>query len=245
MTTSNMFLGRKYHASTPSIWRSINSNGAIWDPCDNFRDELGNYYQTDIYDVAPYPVPGVGRNDELWICGSHPTGQQALPKSTTSPANERGIWYSTNAGLNWQAKTMGGHNLRSLVVIHKADNPHLITVTDNGEIFRSTNYGVDWSPVYSTNSVPMMMRVNRNTTPNTVILTTNNGIYRSTDEGANWSTVNSGLGTDLNVQSISIQTNSNTIFAGTANSLYKSTDNGDSWTEVGKQDGKLPHTLSR
>ncbi|MDI6803417.1 MAG: hypothetical protein QME58_06180 [Bacteroidota bacterium] len=75
-------------------------------------------------------------------------------------------------------------------------------------------------------------------------LATSGGIYRSLDEGANWSAANNGLGTDINVLSLSIRPSSNTIIIGTANSTYKSTNNGDTWTDVGEM--KInPHTLSR
>jgi photosystem II stability/assembly factor-like uncharacterized protein len=227
VNTSNMFLGRKYDASTTSVWRSIDGGG-VWNYCQNFT------WATDVNDIAAYPVGGVGRDYELWVCGSDPNAIPKYPRSTTALASIRGIWYSNNAGLNWQAKTMGDYDLKTMAVVHKASptDPLLFAATGDGEIYKSSNYGIDWSLNYTSGVTVRLLRVNN--VNNYIFLATNNGVYRSTNEGTNWATANNGLGTDLDVLSISLQPNSNNIVVGTANSLYKSINNGATWQEVGK-----------
>ncbi len=228
VNTSNMFLGRKYDASTKSVWRSLNE-GALWEPCNNFT------WATDVYDVAPYPVNIPERNNYMWVCGSDPSGQEVVPKNPSAISYNKGAWFSPDAGVSWEAQPMGTYNLKSIAIVHKPyPSPyHLFVVTSQGEIWKSTNNGVSWLLNYSTSNTARLIRVNNNTTPNTVLLATSTGIYRSLDEGAAWSQANNGLGTDINILSLSIQPLSNTIIIGTANSIYKSTNNGDTWVNVG------------
>lgn len=223
VNTSNIFLGRKYDVSTKSIWRSLNE-GALWEPCNNFT------WATDVYDVAPYPVAGVGRDAELWVCGSNPSGQLKYPpRSISAVSSISGIWYSTNSGTDWQAKAMGDFNITSIAVAHKS-TPYLYAGTSDGEIYRSVNYGVDWAFSKSIGYSIRMIRVNQ--TNGYVFAATENGIQRSINDGADWYEMNNGL-SDRNVQSITIQPNSIDIYAGTATSIYKSTDNGATWVNMG------------
>jgi photosystem II stability/assembly factor-like uncharacterized protein len=158
------------------------------------------------------------------------------PKNSSAISSNKGAWFSPDAGVSWEAKSMGTYNLKSIAILPKPypSSYHLFVVTSQGEIWKSTNSGLDWSLNYSTSNTARIIRVNQNTTPNTVLLATSTGIYRSLDEGTAWSQSNNGLGTDINVLSLSIQPLSNTIIIGTANSIYKSTNNGDSWINIGK-----------
>jgi photosystem II stability/assembly factor-like uncharacterized protein len=63
------------------------------------------------------------------------------------------------------------------------------------------------------------------------------GMYKSTDGGENWVAINTGLGTDLNVNAIAVHpTDANTVYIGTwRDGLYKSTDGGQNW--VAKSNG--------
>jgi photosystem II stability/assembly factor-like uncharacterized protein len=229
VSTSNMFLGRKYDASTRSVWRSVDG-GANWNSCNNFS------WATDVYDIAPYPTNIPERNNYLWVCGSDPSGIEVTPKNSSAISSNKGAWFSPDAGVSWEAKSMGTYNLKSIAILPKPypSSYHLFVVTSQGEIWKYTNSGLDWSLNYSTSNTARIIRVNQNTTPNTVLLATSTGIYRSLDEGTAWSQSNNGLGTDINVLSLSIQPLSNTIIIGTANSIYKSTNNGDSWINIGK-----------
>lgn len=118
VNTSNMFLGRKYDASTKSVWRSINTDGANWVQCDNFT------WETDVYDIITYPIGGFNRDAFLWVCGSVPLGQYKSPtQSTSALAVTSGVWQSANSGQDWTQLRMGDFNLRSIAVIHRGTNP--------------------------------------------------------------------------------------------------------------------------
>ena len=240
VNTSNMFLGRKYDGTTSPVWRS-NYSGALWEQCYNFGPQPGTYYQTDIYDIAPYPVLDnnePARSSWLWVAGSTPSGQQKSPRSTSAVASMSGIWWSPNSGTTWFPRTMGDYNIRSIAVIHKPspNNPHIYAVAEGIDtVYKTIDLGNTWpeslrKKITGASSI-RMIRVNN--TNNYIFLATDNGVYRSTDEGATYTQQNNGLGTDLNVLSIAVS-GSNTVFAGTANSLYKSTDNGKTWTDIRK-----------
>lgn len=213
ITTTEMYLGRNWDATNISVYKSTNS-GLTWGQSTNFT------FHTDVYDVAPYPISGVGRDQWVWAAGTAPAGQ-----------TDKGLWYSPDAGETWQfVSGTSGYDLKSVAVIHKTSNPHLYVAKSNGDIFKSTNLGISWSGVLSTGFLANTIRTNSSN--NYIYVATQNGMYRSTDEGGAWNSINSGLGNDLVVQSLAINT-SGTLFAGTVGSMYKSTDNGSTWKNVG------------
>lgn len=212
VNSSKMFLGRVYNSSTTSVWKSIDG-GASWGESQNFT------YQTDVTDVAPYPVSDGTRDQWLWAAGS----------GTVS----KGLWYSPDAGVTWQfVSGSSGLDLKSVAVIHKTSptNPHLYVAKSNGDLLKSTDLGANWSCVLSQSYALRAIRVNKNNSY--IFAATGNGTQRSTNEGDSWGYINSGLGTDLDVLSLAINS-SGTLFAGTSGSMYKSTDNGSTWKNVG------------
>ncbi|MBI3194029.1 MAG: hypothetical protein HYZ34_06105 [Ignavibacteriae bacterium] len=214
ITTAQMYMGRNYYNdNSKAFWKSINS-GVDWDRMENF------YWNTTIKDISPYPVqdvPQSQRDNILWVCGS---------------GTDKGLWKSNNAGVTWDSPLLDTDNLISVAVMHKAypSNSHLYVVKSTGEVVKSTNNGADWTPVFAAGNTVRFVRINTNN--NYIYLATNNGVYRSTNEGSSFSQVNSGLGTDINVLSLAVNS-SNVLLAGTTGSMYKSTNNGVTWTNVG------------
>ena len=216
ITPAQMYLGRNwYDVTNVSLYRSTNGGGG-WIPATNFS------FRTDVHDVAPYPIADGTRNQWVWAAGTAPVGQ-----------SERGLFYSADAGVTWSSVAgASGYDIKSAAVIHKPSPalPHLLVAKSNGDILKSTDFGATWSCVLSTGFLANTIRTNSSN--NYIYLATENGMYRSTDEGGAWNSMNSGLGNDLVVQSLAINT-SGTLFAGTIGSMYKSTDNGSSWKNVG------------
>lgn len=181
VSTSNIFLGRQYHGSTNSFWRSTNG-GVNWATSTNFT------WETHVYDIAPYPVGDGTRNNWLWVSGSS-TGGSAPESNPNATASVRGVWYSPDAGVTWQPKSLGDFDLRAITVIHKASpaNPHLYAGTSSGSVYKSTDLGDTWSSVFSGGSVIRAIRIN--TSNSYIFVAANNGVHRSTNEGTNWTQV--------------------------------------------------------
>jgi hypothetical protein len=211
-----MYLGRNwYDQSNNSIYLSTNGGGT-WNPATNFT------FHTDVYDVAPYPVSDGTRDQWLWAAGTAPSGQ-----------SDKGLFYSADAGVTWSSISgASGYDLKSIAVVHKAspNSPHFYAAKSNGDIIKSTDNGANWTAVLSQSFSVSAVRSNNSN--NYVYVATSYGIYRSTDEGNTWPSINSGLGSDMAVQSLAINS-SGVLFAGTTGSLYKSTDNGSTWKNVG------------
>ncbi|MBI5475243.1 MAG: T9SS type A sorting domain-containing protein [Ignavibacteriales bacterium] len=230
---SNMFLGRKFDASTRSVWRSDQS-GATWSPCNNFT------WSTDIYDLAPYPVNDVNnpsRNAWLWVCGSDPNGLPPAGGEITEAfeieASTRGVWFSPNAGTDWIPYKMGGLNLRSIAVNHQPSSTPHVYITDGATVYKSTDAGDNFTALdFSDASNIHVIRINNNN--NYIFLGTENGIYRSTDGGTAWMHTLQGLESLEEIRSITIEQTTNIVYAGSTLGIYKSTDNGGNWVKVSR-----------
>jgi photosystem II stability/assembly factor-like uncharacterized protein len=178
------------------------------------------------------------RNDWLWVCGADPDD----PPEGTNPgaeADERGVWYSPDAGVTWQAGTMGDYSLKAIAVVHRTSpaNPHLYVGTTAGGVWKSMDLGNTWTQQTLTPSPLEIRSIRVNTSNNHVIIAANNGVFfavNSTNAGDSWSQANSGL-TETNVKSLAVHSSSNTVYAGTVGSLFKSTYYVTTypWTNIG------------
>jgi photosystem II stability/assembly factor-like uncharacterized protein len=104
--------------------------------------------------------------------------------------------------------------------------------TINTGVYRSMNYGIDWTPV--NNGIPdhttVYSLVINTITPNTLYAGTHRGVFKSTDGGEIWTSANNGL-TELSVNSLAIDpVNPSTIYAGAFSKVFKSIDDAASWT---------------
>jgi photosystem II stability/assembly factor-like uncharacterized protein len=141
---------------------------------------------------------------------------------------ERGIYRSTDDGINWIEKNNGLAELiiNSLVVDSKGwlyaahSNQYLSRSTDNGESWSMMNNGLLSNCVYSL-SVDTL---------DFIYAGTSNGLYKSTNSGVSWDLVYQ----DLYIREIlDLQINSqNNIFIGNNGGLYRSTDSGLSWIRL-------------
>lgn len=233
--TDYMFLGRLASGTTSSIMRSSDA-GATWIPPTTYP--IG----TNIHDFAPYPVSAGIRSDDIWTAGSDPAGaSNETGDPNTTDATIRGVWQSTNQGLDWTEKNIGNFNIRAIAIANQVI-PFIYAGTSTGKLYRSDE-GAGWTLFsgYQTASGATTIRAIRVRTDNNyVLVASDQGIHRSTNSGNNWSdfTPNS---TDKSILALSIaRDNQNLMFATTNKAVYKSTDGGSTWTEVGNGLGRMP-----
>jgi hypothetical protein len=104
---------------------------------------------------------------------------------------------------------------------------YLFAGTWYGGVYRSSNSGANWIPIYSVPGNPDVRCFA--VSGNDLYAGTSNGVYLSTNSGADWMQRSSGLTGDVRSLIIS----GTNLFAGTWGSgLFRSTDNGLGWTQV-------------
>lgn len=146
-----------------------------------------------------------------------------------------GVFRSSDGGSTWRLAESG---LATLAVNALAIDPQrpstLYAATQSGEVFKSTDAGVNWSPASA--GLPAQLYVTalavdpRN--PATLYAgTPGAGAFKSTDAGGTWSPINAGL--DNNIYAFALDpVNPATVYAGARRGVYKSTDGGGRWTTV-------------
>ncbi|MBL8007755.1 MAG: T9SS type A sorting domain-containing protein [Ignavibacteria bacterium] len=159
--------------------------------------------------------------------------------------NSVSVYRSLNTGNSWnQISTIPYFPLNSvsngLLVSPKDTNIFLVAAdssfTETGKVFRSTNYGQNWSAVFSgrrnSDGCPLEMDPNH---PDTVYYAPSDSfLYRSTNFGLNWSQVGTKRFDDICIVEV-LENNSNIILVGDASThgtLFRSTDFGITWTNV-------------
>jgi hypothetical protein len=96
----------------------------------------------------------------LWTAASGPaasawgdivcddTGQYVVAVVKNTSAAGFHVWYSTDFGTNFtQSVSTVSTNLESLAMSANGQYVYTISITDNSQFFRSTNYGVTWTNV--------------------------------------------------------------------------------------------------
>ncbi|HEY4612042.1 MAG TPA: T9SS type A sorting domain-containing protein, partial [Bacteroidota bacterium] len=100
-----------------------------------------------------------------------------------------------------------------------------------GKIYRSTNAGESWEPVFQASTDVDVYSFNVLQNGDALVGTIGNGMYRSTDNGATWQSISTGLSSSV-FFSLSVN-QSGHIFAGTLNDgLIRSTNGGTTWTSL-------------
>ncbi|MCR4416905.1 MAG: T9SS type A sorting domain-containing protein [Ignavibacteria bacterium] len=161
-----------------------------------------------------------------------------------------GVWKSTNEGQNWFPLKDKMDNLAVCALAMDPANSNII-YAGTGEgffnidairgagIFKTTDYGVTWTRLESTNNSNFYyvndIEIDKNT--GRIYAATWTGLYFSTNFGASWSLVNGGISGNVHCMDIEISTtNPSVIFASyghfSQSRIFKSTNGGLSFTEI-------------
>ena len=156
------------------------------------------------------------------------------------------------AGLNWEQAgpfNIGGR-VTALAVVPDGNTVYLGSA--NGGVFKSTNAGTNWSPIFDATGVFSIGALALDPTNSSVVYCgtgeanasvdsyDGNGVYKSTDAGATWQAM--GLAETRRIGRVAVDpSNPNRVYAAAMGSqfstnphrgLYRSLDGGLSWTKV-------------
>ena len=136
----------------------------------------------------------------------------------------KGLFKSTNRGVNWTPANTGFPNVYVLSVSGYGANLYAGTAkgvyvsSDNGDQWVAKNTGME--------DISVSKVILKGTD---IFAATYQGIYRSTDDGASWTQENTGL---AYTQISNLTVIGADIYAGTNNGIYLSSDNDSHWSAV-------------
>jgi photosystem II stability/assembly factor-like uncharacterized protein len=156
-----------------------------------------------------------------------------------SAGTQFGGFFQTPEGTdNWKVFN-SGLNGNTAVFALAIDPAHHLTmyagagVTGSAGVYRSTDGGGTWSPVFTAQGV-LALAVD-SATPTTIYAAASLGVFKSTDAGGHWTAINAGLETVLASSGV-INTlvidplTASTLYVGTdIGGVFKSTDAGGTW----------------
>ncbi|MEK7263324.1 MAG: hypothetical protein AAB071_02295 [Bacteroidota bacterium] len=214
-----------------------------------------NIAQTNINDILPFPLAGA-RGNYVWAGGSSKsvysfaldsTESEDVDDSTDEEGNiefgpvTKGLWRSSDAGLNWsylkKVGGSGGSGDKNIIALAFAIVPpdtflYAITKKSKGKgvrVWRSKNFGEDWGSAMSViqkNTVTHVRTLKVHpTTPTTLVAGTDNGFAYSDDGGFTWEIRNTGMN-ERDIYQLAFTPSGDTIFAATYSSLFRTTDFG-------------------
>jgi photosystem II stability/assembly factor-like uncharacterized protein len=134
--------------------------------------------------------------------------------------NGRGIYYSTNNGLNWQNSIDNNYIINSLC----ASLGQIYAGTTSQKILKSTNNGTNWFQLNTSFLSVFAMTTNFN---GLLIAGTETGTYISSNSGDNWNKTDSTI-----IDITSITSYQQSIYLGCQYGLYRSTSSGANWTNI-------------
>jgi len=147
----------------------------------------------------------------------------------------RGLLKSTDAGLTWQHITNGlpSSSYFSRLKIRPNHPNELLAALGNSGLYRSTNYGQNWTTVVNGKCDDVVFTF----TGDTVYAAGSGiGFRRSLDGGQTFATFGTGLGTGARIHFDLCLASSNVLYAsvyGSSNvNLYKTTDFGNNWSQL-------------
>ena len=208
------------YAGAPAggLWVSYD-DGQNW---KTFTDELTNI---GVSDLAIDPV----HPDTMYLA----TGDRDAADTYSF-----GLLKSTDGGVTWGTTGLSfsvSNNSRIGRVVVDPDSTHIILVATNGGIYRSTNYGVNFSFKQSGNFIGI-----HNGIGDTAYATTTGSspkVYRSVDNGNSWSHLTSGLPTSSKYRcelTLSGTPGKLYVVFGASDygygGVYRSTNGGTNWT---------------
>lgn len=202
---------------------------------------------SNINSLKPYEHYFLGRDFPVLI-----PDVAAYKQVLVNETNKNRLFKTSSSAL-WQME--GPNNIGgriTAIAIHPSSLSTILIGTPNGGIFKSTNDGSSWTPVFDNEITLSIGDIAYAPSNNQIVYAgtgdpalsgypfIGNGVYKSTDGGNTW--VNSGLTNTGVISKIEVHpTNPNIVYAAAMGipmvrtpdrGIYKSTDGGTSWTKV-------------
>jgi photosystem II stability/assembly factor-like uncharacterized protein len=218
------------------------------------KDRL-QFKQNKIRSITSTPVwESVNQTGLNYGSGIYASGRLvSIAFDPTDPANviyaaaaNGGVWKTTDGGTTWNCMTNGLSTNASGAIAVDPNNPQTIYYATGEQhysadsqygdgIFKSTDGGVTWVKIASTNLGNYFSNVVIDpTNSNIVYVSGSSGTYKSSNAGASWYSLNTGT----NVHSLIMNpSNSHSLYISLgsvsgANAIKKSTNSGASWTTI-------------
>lgn len=224
------------------VWKTTNA-GASWTP---IFDQVG---------TLPIGAVTLDPNDSnrVWVGTGDKNG------GGCAGYFGQGVFLSDDAGATWNARNGAGATAMPLsivnaVAVQPTDSNVILaggagTCSASGTlsgagVFRSTDRGLTWTRVLSTNVEDIVFVPGTNTVYAGLI---NTGVSKSTDGGATWTSVSTGLNPSGSRLRLALSPSDvNTLYALLGQRLYRTTDGGANWTQTnaGACEGQCSYNLT-
>ncbi len=143
----------------------------------------------------------------------------------------KGIFKSTNGGINWFSQNFINKGLESLTKLHICNNDTLFCVGDYGTILKTINSGISWN--YQTTGILKWLNsidfINENTGWMTALFERNSSVYKSTDGGVSWDSVATFSN---NYRKIYFLNNLTGFTIGDYGKIERTSDGGNTWNNI-------------
>lgn len=232
-----MLMGMEAYNGFYSMKRSING-GITWTDVDSF---YSGHFRTDVVTIAPHKT----NVNHVFAGGKVPPERGTLSAMAVEivPVDSNGVFFSTDAGLNWKKFTdsdVKNKNIVATVAYKKLNSTYnyVLAAREDRVVYRMSYTTTNPSVIASwikMSSFPLGIDVTDLSVDgnNVIYAATSTGILKSTDHGLNWSSANATMINPSGLRRVAIdpQSNSN-IFTGSLTNLYKSTDGGCTWRDA-------------
>ncbi len=268
------FQGMTYTANTFSIVVDPASPAVIYAATGWWEENQGEVCKSidygETWEVVSTGLPGT----QVWSIAMD-TSSPPDSRTLYATSYDNGIYKTTDGGLNWSAINNGlgvNGNLQVRKVFVDPNNPLLLYAgieakhiengndmsTVQGGLFKSTDGGGNWARIDA--SLPQLSVWDIEVVPgdsqtiytavsseydHTLKTEFPGGVYKSVDGGNNWQKMNSGFGSEENLDVLSLAispANTDTLYAATSDApyhdnssgrgIFKSTNGGTNWTPV-------------
>lgn len=195
----------------------------------------GVYKSTDSGITWRLTNKGVGAPD-FYALAIHPRDSRLLYVGAAGG----GIYRSEDGGETWKEANTGLTDTSVYDIVFDARNPDILYTLTLREVFKSTNGGLRWRPVFqeerwiTDSSYHRRLQVVPTGQSTLFLIGTSERGYRREEGDRQWTLLGSGL-KDAKVTAFAYETRTKAIYAGAvfAEGLYKSTDSGTTWTLMG------------
>ncbi len=153
--------------------------------------------------------------------------EKSIDGSMIIAGTEEGVYGSVNDGESWSPQNSGFLETQTIIALGVSDSV-FYSVTDSGEIYKSTKTGFTWSPFFEGKGEYFVQSIALSQTGALYIGTIDAFYIWQNDE---WVKKTNGLGLRT-INAIAAVDNRGDVFAATDLGIYKTANNGDFWERL-------------